>query len=335
ATVTRRRARGRRVTVAVAAPLVAAAAAAAVAFVPWSFLPGALGVSVPAANAPASRPAPWGDAARVDVLLLGTDAAADRVGARVDTAVLASVDTRTGETLLVGVPRNRLGNRDAGGRWVIDDGIPGVPVRDQVEDLTGQRVDATVTLDMAGFSQLVDTLGGVEVTVPRSLPVGGARRSGGRIVERPVEYIAPGRQRLDGRHALWFARSRYDSDDYDRMRRQRCLLGALADQVDPTVVLVRGPGILAALRGHMSTTVDLRDLPAWVDLLERVRGARVRSVVLDLPVLPDGSPDVTGSRAAVAAALAAGAMPTAGPDGAVTATTDTAPAGAQDLTDVC
>uniref|UniRef100_UPI00117ABA4E LCP family protein n=1 Tax=Kineosporia sp. R_H_3 TaxID=1961848 RepID=UPI00117ABA4E len=313
----------------------ATAAAAAVAFVPWSFLPGVLGVPAPAATAPSSRPAPWGDAARVDVLLLGTDRADGRTGADVDTAVLASIDTRTGETLLVGVPRNRFGTRDVTGRWRIAYDAATVPVRGQVEELTGQQVEATVTLDMTGFEQLVDAMGGVEVTVPRQLPVGGARRSGGGVLEKPTEYLPAGRQRLDGRGALWFARSRFDSDDYDRMRRQRCLLGALADQVDPTVVLVRGPQLLTALRDHVSTTVDLRDLPAWVGLLDRVRDARVRSLTLDLPVLDDGSPDTAGSRAAVAAALAAGTVPTAGPDSAATTPPGAGPAGAQDLTEVC
>ena len=114
-------------------------------------------------------------------------------------ARLASIDTRTGETLLVGVPRNRFGTRDVAGRWRIAYDAATVPVLAQVEELTGQQVDATVTLDMAGFEQLVDAIGGVEVTVPRQLPVGGARRSGGGVLAKPTEYLPAGTQRLDGR----------------------------------------------------------------------------------------------------------------------------------------
>jgi hypothetical protein len=65
-----------------------------------------------AQGAPASRPATTSSAdsplarPRVNVLLLGSDAAADRAGVRVDSIVVASIDTRTGATTLVGLPRN-------------------------------------------------------------------------------------------------------------------------------------------------------------------------------------------------------------------------------------
>ena len=301
----RRRRRDRRVAAAVVTPLVAAAAAVAVALLPGSLLPGLdLRGDQPAGPTAPAREAPWGDASRVDVLLVGSDAAKDRVGWRADSVVLASIDIRTGDTLLVGVPRNRLGTRDALGRWQISPDPRTAPIEPQVEALTGQTIDATVRVDMAGFSQLVDVLGGVEVTVRQKLPIGGRRTDSGGVAEYPSDYLMPGTQKLDGRSALWFARSRFSTDDYDRMRRQRCLLGAVVRQVDAPRLLTRLPGILEFLGGHVQTTIDVRDLPAWVDLVAKVRTARVRSLVLAVPVLPDGGPDVERSAAVVADALA-------------------------------
>ena len=329
-----RRRRHRRL--AVVTPLVAAAAAVAVAVLPGSLLPGLdLRGDQPAGPTAAARPAPWGAASRVNVLLLGSDAAQDRVAWRADSVVLASIDTRTGETLLVGVPRNRLGARDATGRWQISPDPRTAPLEPQVEALTGQHVDATVRVDMAGFAELVDVLGGVEVTVRHKLPIGGRRADDGSVAQRPTAYLMPGVQKLDGHAALWFARSSFSTDDYDRMRRQRCLLGAVLRQVDAQALLTRLPGILDAVRGHLVTTIDVRDLPAWVDLAAKVRGARVRSTVLAVPVLPDGSPDVERSAAVVEQQLAPAPSGQASPVPGVSGGASVVPWEAADVSAVC
>ena len=49
---------------------------------------------------------PWVNTPRVNVLLIGSDAGADRQGVRTDSVILASIDTHTGDTVLFGVPRN-------------------------------------------------------------------------------------------------------------------------------------------------------------------------------------------------------------------------------------
>jgi len=51
---------------------------------------------------------PWADQARVNILLLGSDAGADRTGIRTDSMIVASIDTRTGRTALISMPRNLL-----------------------------------------------------------------------------------------------------------------------------------------------------------------------------------------------------------------------------------
>ena len=54
----------------------------------------------------ATRKDPWSGQDRVNVLLLGGDGGPDRIGVRTDTIIVASIDTRTGNTVLFGVPRN-------------------------------------------------------------------------------------------------------------------------------------------------------------------------------------------------------------------------------------
>ena len=49
---------------------------------------------------------PWADKPRLNILLLGGDAGKGRVGTRTDTVILASIDTKTGDTTLFSLPRN-------------------------------------------------------------------------------------------------------------------------------------------------------------------------------------------------------------------------------------
>ena len=49
---------------------------------------------------------PWANTPRVNVLLIGSDAGADRTGVRTDSVILASIDTHTGDAVLFGIPRN-------------------------------------------------------------------------------------------------------------------------------------------------------------------------------------------------------------------------------------
>ena len=92
--------------------------------------------------------------------------------------------------------------------------------------------------------------------------------------------IEPGQnQHLDGYRALWFARSRLSTDDYDRMRRQRCVIGAIVSQAQPAKVAEAFPTLAKAAKTNISTDIQQADLSAWVDLSLRVKkGHSVRSL---------------------------------------------------------
>jgi LCP family protein required for cell wall assembly len=295
---------------------------------------------------------------RENILLLGTDAAADNSAGTVrpDSIVVASIDTRTGDTLLVSLPRNlervpfppgspgaraypqgfhcvNAEHVDAdcllNGLWTWGqehpqnypgDAHPGLTAtRQGVEQLTGLTIDDWLVLDLRGFARVVDALGGVDVTLARRLPIGGDSA-------HPVAsgWLEPGRHHLDGYHALWFARSRLTTDDNDRMARQKCLVTALARQVDAGAVAARLPALVGALRGSLLTSVALADLPRWVALLQRIRSGRIRALVLTDQVINPVRPDVPLIQQLVRSALtgsAAGETPQAKPaSGAVAVT---------------
>jgi hypothetical protein len=104
-------------------------------------------------------------------------------------------------------------------------------------------------------------------------------------------WIEPGKQHLDGYHALWFARSRWSTDDYDRMRRQRCVIGAVIQQADPVQLARQFAQIAQVAKTNITTGIRLDDLDAWVALTLRVKNAQVRSLPFTSSVIDTANPD--------------------------------------------
>ncbi|WP_265445294.1 LCP family protein [Flexivirga meconopsidis] len=273
---------------------------------------------------------PWKDIPRVNILLFGSDAGADRVKQRPDSLIVASVDTKTGDTVLVSVPRNMgraplppsnplyskypngftclPGQNDNAcglmeGIWQAgednkdlfpaDSEDPGlVTTRDAVTGITGLKIDYTATVDLQGFQQLVDAMGGVYVNVkpdPNSgydgIPIGGKLDSAGNVIPGSITgMIKPGYQKLDGFHALWYSRSRVASGDDQRMRRQRCMINNLISQVDPFTMVTKFTSIMSVAQKNIRIDMNQDDLPAFATLAERMKSGNMRSVNISDPV---------------------------------------------------
>jgi LCP family protein required for cell wall assembly len=189
-----------------------------------------------------------------------------------------------------------------------------------VSGALGIPIDYYLLINLDGFRQLVDALGGITVNINEEIPIGGDRQKG----VRPHDWIQPGKDvHLDGYHALWFARSRWSGTDYDRMRRQRCTMNALIQQADPAKVLSRYEAIAEASKQIVRTDIPSSLLPAFVDLAMKVKGAKLSSLVFDDDLIRPSRPDYDLIHEKTAATIARSeqtAQPTASPG-----TTDRAP----------
>src|SRR5262249_14829875 len=107
---------------------------------------------------------------------------------------------------------------------------------------------------------------------------GGAHDANGNVTEQPHAYLQPGRRKLNGYEALWYGRSRFDSDDYARMNRQRCLLGAIAKQASPLKVLTNFSELASAAKRIILTDIPSPALPALLALAQKAKSAKVTSV---------------------------------------------------------
>jgi anionic cell wall polymer biosynthesis LytR-Cps2A-Psr (LCP) family protein len=112
---------------------------------------------------------------------------------------------------------------------------------------------------------------------------------GGRIVNGQIQpgsitgYIKPGYQKLDGRKALWYSRSRVASGDDQRMRRQRCMINDLISQVNPFQMVQKFPSIMQVASKNIRIDISQDDLPAFATLAQRMKSGNMRTVNISNP----------------------------------------------------
>jgi LCP family protein required for cell wall assembly len=270
----------------------------------------------------------FADRDRVTILLLASDAGPDRTGTRTDSMVAASIDTHTGDVILFSLPRNLqevpLPPGPLREQWPhgFPDLLNGVYqfVANQPQLLAGARdrgaaaiksvvsyilgipIDYYAMVNLEGFNEFIDAIGGVTINVTERLPIGGLLADGTRVP--PVGYIEPGIQHLSGTQAQWYARSRRDSTDYDRMLRQRCLIGAMVQQATPVNVLKHFQELSSATKRLAETDIPRSVLPDLITLGDKMHsGSSIRSVAFVPPVIHTGNPDYAKIRRLVRDAI--------------------------------
>jgi len=135
-------------------------------------------------------------------------------------------------------------------------------LRDSVEMLLGINIDFYALVNMSGFVRVVDALGGVRTYVTSSVE---AEVSPAREGEDWIEIdIRPGWRRLNGHQALAYVRERKASSDYVRMKRQRCMLKAVAASADPVTIVRRFTSLSNAVKSSVRTDIPLDYVPTLV-----------------------------------------------------------------------
>ncbi|MFY1691954.1 LCP family protein [Plantactinospora sp. WMMB782] len=173
-----------------------------------------------------------------NILILGSDTRdpSSTGGSRSDTIILAHLPADRSSAQLVSIPRDtwvnvpkskdgKHGGRDAKINAAYAWG--GIPLMVQtVEKFTGVRIDHVALVDFAGFKEIVDALGGVQLTVEESFTSTHSLLPGGR------REFKKGKQVMDGAQALDYARERYafKDGDFARIRHQQQVIRAILDK---------------------------------------------------------------------------------------------------------
>ena len=241
----------------------------------------------------------WDGTERLNVLLLGGDGGKGRTSIRTDTIILVSIDPESGHTAMFSVPRNMAqvplpdeievwdckcfpGIINALWRWADDrpGRFPGYddPGADVLKLAIGELMDLEVhyyaLINLVGFIDLVDAIGGIDITVPTRVR---DEYTGPDGVSQIID-LDPGEYHFDGYDTLGYVRVRKATSDYNRMGRQRCVLRAMARQADPLTVIRAFPAIATVLKNNLFTDIPLDQLPDFIELIPKIDADDIVSV---------------------------------------------------------
>jgi LCP family protein required for cell wall assembly len=269
---------------------------------------------VTAPPSPTATPVPgpvWAADGRLNLLLIGSDAGPGRWLARTDTMIVLSVDIASGRAALFGIPRNivnvPLPPESAG---AFRNGLfpqflnalyvyatqhpkqfPGGDARGfravtgAVQELVGVPLDGAVVVNLNGFVDLVDAIGGLWIDPPYSVFDAHYPLPNGLGY---IEISIPaGCHKLSGERALEYARSRHMDSDYGRMQRQQRVLVALARQLDPIALLSRVTELLDVAQENLLITVPLDQIAELAVLAARVDTGDIQTIQFSPPKYPE------------------------------------------------
>ena len=216
---------------------------------------------------------PLTDNETINFLLIGSD---KRPGSsyRTDTLVIAVVWPKEGQVSLISIPRDlwiyiptvgmqRINTAYQSGEITgYPGGGPGL-LKDTIAYNLGIRIDHTAMVDFDGFRRIVDTLGGVEVPIACAF-------TDWRLIDPSYDpenennwwlfTVGPGQVHMDGDLALWYARSRLRSNDFDRGRRQQEVLRTIFAKALQTDTFSKIPQLYNDFSSTVVTDLGLADL---------------------------------------------------------------------------
>jgi len=151
----------------------------------------------------------------LDVLILGNN------GAHTDTIMVASVNEDARKITLFSIPRDLYINGRRINEYYYYYGVD--QMERMVESVTGLEIDKYVQVDLTGFTELIDVLGGIDVYVDEAIYDGLYPNGYGGYSAYSIDV---GHYHMDGEAALKYARSRQSTSDFDRAERQQKILTA-------------------------------------------------------------------------------------------------------------
>ena len=220
------------------------------------------------------------------VLLLGTDGRPGEDTYRADSIILARIDPTQKQATLISVPRDtKVVYKGETMKINACHTVGGAEAMVQaVNELCGVQISHYAEVSFDGMQSLIDSVGGIDINATDD-------------VDDPEHLdikITAGQQHMDGATALTYARCRYTyaDGDYTRMRHQRQVLGALANQILNNFDATKIFGLVNSLSDMLVTDMSVQDI---VSTVNATRGMDVEGIYsANLPSYADDSTMIDG-----------------------------------------
>lgn len=222
-----------------------------------------------------------------NVLLLGQDVNADGSGdGRTDTMIVVSINSETRTASMISLPRDLyvyMPNRIMG-RLNTAHTLGGVELLEQTILYNfGIPIHYYAQVNFDGFKEVVDVLGGVSMAV--SCPLEDWRLISPELdptLEENWErfQLEAGLHQMDGDLALWYARSRLTTTDFDRGRRQQQLLQGMLNQSVDLGLVAKAPELWSTFSHVVETDMDIGRILQMATLASDVRNNGIQHLYL-------------------------------------------------------
>ncbi len=215
---------------------------------------------------------------RVNILLLGMGGEGHDGAYLTDTIMLASFRPSTKQASLISFPRD-LVSPVSGWQKInsinayaeqLEAGSGGVATAEAMSSLLQTPINYYIRIDFNGFINIIDELGGIEIDVENTLddysyPIMGQEDNPDYYARFEHLHIEPGLQKMDGKTALKYARSRHgvggEGSDFARARRQQLVIEAVKNKLLSAKTLLN-PVMLAKLSEQFSNNIST-NLGTW------------------------------------------------------------------------
>lgn len=238
----------------------------------------------------------------VNILIVGTDVREDdNDQGRSDTTIVLNLSEDRKEATAISIPRDSMVRvpacKRSDGSWTAEESLamfnsafskgdnPAASVActiRTIEENADIQIDASIIIDFAGFEDLVDALGGVEVDVPHPMVSPNANLD-----------LEAGIQRLNGEQALGFARARTftdgysDGSDLERIERQKILMEAIVNEALSKNLFSNTSELYALAEAGLEATTVSENLGSIQDLIGFARSVRsLDSGSIDFETVP-------------------------------------------------
>jgi LCP family protein required for cell wall assembly len=227
-------------------------------------------------------------------LVLGMDARPGEPDWRTDTIMVVAIDHQQGQIGVISIPRDlyvslpgvgetRINVADYYGEATAYPGGGPALLRRVLTETLGIPTQHYVRIRMEGLVRLVDTLGGVTVTLDCPLYEQTPDESSPNGL---VDWNLPaGEVHLDGETAKKFATYRYVTSDFGRAHRQQQLIWALRDRALQLDVIPKLPELWKALADTFATDLGLLDVVKLAQIGITLKPDKVHGLVFSIEVL--------------------------------------------------
>ena len=205
-----------------------------------------------------------------NILISGNDSFGDlNENSRSDVDMLVTINPVTSTILLTSIPRDSYVTEvcdDYACNYGVTDklthtGMYGVDTtKDTIENLLDIEINYVYRVNFTSMINIVDALGGVDVTVPEGMAVSKF------YTNSNLEGVHEGENHLDGKRALAYSRERkaYLDGDVQRARNQQQVLQAMFKKATSPEIIKNYVNLLNALIGAFDTNMTTDEITSFI-----------------------------------------------------------------------